>query len=163
TELEKIIAKDDLIWVHDYHLIPIADSLRRCGHNNRMGFFLHVPFPPPEIMTALPNHEQLMPLLLQYDVVGFQTEGDAQNFVRYLISECNQMRILASAGDQVILNTNGRQILVGSFPVGIEPRAFARIARHNVRSPLVKTLMASLGGHNLVMGVDRLDYSKGLV
>jgi trehalose 6-phosphate synthase len=163
TELEKIIAKDDLIWVHDYHLIPIANALRQRGHDNRMGFFLHVPFPPPEIVTALPKHEQLMPLLLQYDVVGFQTEGDAQNFVRYLISECNQTRIFSLAGDRVIVSANGRQTLVGNFPVGIEPRAFARLARRNVRSPLVKSLAASLGGRNLVIGVDRLDYSKGLV
>jgi trehalose 6-phosphate synthase len=163
TELEKIITKDDLIWVHDYHLIPIADALRHRGHGNRIGFFLHVPFPPPEIVTVLPKHEQLMPLLLQYDVVGFQTEGDAQNFVRYLLSECNQTRIFASARDRVIVSANGRQTLVGKFPVGIEPRAFARLARRNVRSPLVKSLVASLGGRNLVIGVDRLDYSKGLI
>ena len=87
TELEKIIEPDDLIWVHDYHLIPIADALRRRGHANRIGFFLHVPMPPPEVLTSLPNHEQLIPLLLQYDVVGFQTDGDAGNFVRYLIAE----------------------------------------------------------------------------
>ena len=104
-----------------------------------------------------------MPLLLQYDVMGFQTEGDAQNFVRYLVSECNQARIFASGGDRVVVSANGRQTLVGNFPVGIEPRAFARLARANVRSPLVKDLVASLGGRNLVIGVDRLDYSKGLV
>jgi trehalose 6-phosphate synthase len=166
TDLEKIIDNDDLIWVHDYHLIPIADALRRRGHGNRIGFFLHVPFPPPEIVTSLPNHEQLIPLLMQYDVVGFQTEGDVQNFVRYLISECNQLRqtrVFESAGRHVTLGQNGQETLIGSFPVGIEPRAFARLARRNVRSPLVKNLVASLGGRNLVIGVDRLDYSKGLI
>src|SRR5262249_11789769 len=76
TGLEGIIEPNDLIWVHDYHLIPIADALRRRGHANRIGFFLHVPMPPPEVLTSLPNHEQLIPLLLQYDLVGFQTEGD---------------------------------------------------------------------------------------
>ena len=86
-QLEKIINPTTSIWVHDYHLIPIADALRRRGHANRIGFFLHVPFPPPEVLTSLPNHEQLIPLLLQYDVVGFQTEGDAGNFVRYLMTE----------------------------------------------------------------------------
>jgi trehalose-6-phosphate synthase len=63
--------------VHDYHLIPIADALRRRGHANRIGFFLHIPFPSLEVLTSLPKHEQLIPLLLQYDVVGFQTESDA--------------------------------------------------------------------------------------
>jgi trehalose 6-phosphate synthase len=166
TELESIIDDDDLIWVHDYHLIPIADALRRRGHANRIGFFLHVPFPPPEILTSLPNHERLVPLLMQYDVVGFQTQGDVGNFVRYLISECNptrEMRVFETAGHHITLSMNGQQTRIGAFPVGIEPRAFERLARRNVRSPLVKELAASLGGRFLVIGVDRLDYSKGLV
>jgi trehalose 6-phosphate synthase len=154
TELGKIIESDDLIWVHDYHLIPIADALRRRGHANRIGFFLHVPMPPPEVLASLPNHEQLITLLLQYDVVGFQTEGDSGNFVRYLIAENQDSRRDTS---------NGRQTRVGSFPVGIEPRQFQALARRNVLSPLVKELAASLGGRTLVIGVDRLDYSKGLV
>src|SRR5499427_1466360 len=163
AELEKIIERDDLIWVHDYHLIPIADALRRRGHSNRIGFFLHVPFPPPEILTSLPNHEQLIPLLMQYDVVGFQTDGDVQNFVRYLVSEMRKTRMFESAGRHVTLKVNGQETLTGSFPVGIEPRAFARLARRNEESPLVKDLVASLGGRDLVIGVDRLDYSKGLI
>jgi trehalose 6-phosphate synthase len=165
-ELEKIIEQDDLIWVHDYHLIPIADELRRRGHSNRIGFFLHVPLPPPEILTSLPNHERLIPLLMQYDVVGFQTDGDVQNFVRYLISEYDPMRqtrVFETAGRHITLSVNGQQTVVGSFPVGIEPRAFARLAQSNEQSPLVKDLLASLGGRSLVIGVDRLDYSKGLI
>jgi trehalose 6-phosphate synthase len=166
TELEKVVKNNDLIWVHDYHLIPIADALGRRGHCNRIGFFLHTPLPPPEILTSLPNHEQLIPLLMQYDVVGFQTEGDVQNFVRYLISECQtiqETRVFETAGHHVTLTVNNRQTVVGSFPVGIEPRAFARLARRNAQSPLVKDLVASLGGRSLVIGVDRLDYSKGLI
>ena len=166
TELDKIIGDDDLIWIHDYHLIPIAAALRRRGHANRIGYFLHVPFPPPEIVASLPNHNQLIPLLLDHDVVGFQTEGDVGNFVRYLISECSSMRevrVFESAGRHVTMNVNGHQIRIGSFPVGIEPRAFERLARRNLRSPLVKELVASLGNRVLVIGVDRLDYSKGLI
>ena len=66
--------------MHDYHLIPLAKALRERGHKNRIGFFIHVPFPPPEILTALPNHERLIPALGHYDLVGFQTETDAANF-----------------------------------------------------------------------------------
>jgi trehalose 6-phosphate synthase len=105
-------------------------------------------------------------LLLQYDVIGFQTEGDAGNFVRYLISECNQLRemgLFETTGHGITLSLNGRQARIGSFPVGIEPRGFQRLARRNVRSPLVQNLVASLGGRDLVIGVDRLDYSKGLI
>ena len=166
SELEKVIAGDDLIWVHDYHLIPIADALRRRGRSNRIGFFLHVPFPPPEVMAALPQHQQLIPLLMQYDVVGFQTAGDASNFVRYLISECNQardLRVVDTGSHQTTLSLNDRQTRIGHFPVGIEPRVFQRLARRNLRSPLVQELVASLDGRLLVIGVDRLDYSKGLV
>jgi trehalose 6-phosphate synthase len=166
TELEKVIADDDLIWVHDYHLIPIADALRRRGHSNRIGFFLHIPFPPPEVLTALPRHRQLIPLLMQYDVVGFQTAGDASNFVRYLISECNQardLRVLEMDGHQTALSLNGQQTRIGNFPVGIEPRVFQRLARRNMRSPLVQEMVASLGGRPMVIGIDRLDYSKGLI
>jgi trehalose 6-phosphate synthase len=167
TELEGIIEPDDLIWVHDYHLIPIADALRRRGHANRIGFFLHVPMPPPEVMTCLPNHEQLIPLLLQYDVVGFQTDGDAGNFVRYLITENrnshSEMTVFESSGRQITFALNGRQTRIGCFPVGIEPAGFQTLARRNIHSPLVKDLATSLGGRTLVIGVDRLDYSKGLV
>jgi trehalose 6-phosphate synthase len=70
TELEKIIEPNDLFWVHDYYFIPIADALRRRSHANQIGFFLHVPMPLPEVLTSLPNHEHLIPLLLQYDVVA---------------------------------------------------------------------------------------------
>jgi trehalose 6-phosphate synthase len=166
TQLEKVLLEDDLIWVHDYHMIPIAAALRRRGHANRIGFFLHIPFPPPEILTSLPNHEQLIPLLLEYDVVGFQTESDSGNFVRYLMSECNamrDMRVFEASGRQITMRINGKQTQIGSFPVGIEPRAFERLARRNSRSPLVQELVASLGNRALMIGVDRLDYSKGLI
>ena len=167
TELENIMEPDDLIWVHDYHLIPIADALRRRGHANRIGFFLHVPMPPPEVLTSLPNHEQLVPLLLQYDVVGFQTDRDSGNFVRYITTETEdsprEMRLFETSSHQIVFISNGRQTRIGSFPVGIEPRGFQTLARRNARSALVTDLVASLGGRALVIGVDRLDYSKGLV
>jgi trehalose 6-phosphate synthase len=167
TELAKVIREDDLIWVHDYHLIPIADALRKLGHANRIGFFLHVPFPPPEVLTSLPNHERLLPLLLKYDVIGFQTDGDASNFARYLLDETKgarrDMRVFASAPNRMRMSLNGQHIQIGSFPVGIDPRAFQRLARRNAKSPLVEEMMASLGGRALVIGVDRLDYSKGLI
>jgi len=103
---------------------------------------------------------------MQYDVVGFQTENDADNFVRYLMSECNQdrqMRIFEVTGRHTTVSVRGQQTRIGHFPVGIEPRAFQRLARHKVRSPMVREMVTSLGGRVLVIGVDRLDYSKGLI
>jgi trehalose 6-phosphate synthase len=88
NQIGRWLRSDDVVWVHNYHLIPLAKMLRDRGHRNRIGFFLHVPFPPPEILTALPNHEWLIPQLGAYDLVGFQTESDATNFARYLEGEC---------------------------------------------------------------------------
>lgn len=166
SELSKILEPDDLIWVHDYHLIPIAEELRQRGHMNRIGFFLHVPFPAPEVMTVLPNHERLLPSLLQYDLVGFQTETDVGNFVRYLISEHRgpSRKVFETTENQIVFSNNGgRQIRIGSFPVGIEAAEFEKLARRAVRSAFVRDVVASLGGRALVIGVDRLDYSKGLI
>ena len=91
-ELQKVLLPDDAIWVHDYHFLPFAKALRERGHKDRIGFFLHVPFPPPEIITALPHHERIISALCHYDLVGFQTEIDATNFARYLETECRYHR-----------------------------------------------------------------------
>ena len=148
---------DDVIWVHNYHLIPLAKMLRDRGHRNRTGFFLHVPFPPPEILTALPNHEWLIPQLGAYDLVGFQTESDATNFARYLEGECRLQKRSAYT-----FQSGERTERIGVFPIGIETNVFNRLARRSAHSPLVHNLLDSLAGRAMVIGVDRLDYSKGL-
>jgi trehalose 6-phosphate synthase len=143
--------------VHDYHLIPLAKALRERGHKNKIGFFIHIPCPPPEILTALPNHEQLIPALGHYDLVGFQTEIDANNFSRYLENECG----LERAGDDGFI-FDGRVVRVGVFPVGVETEAFGRLARRAIESAFVRGVLGSLSGRAMIIGVDRLDYSKGL-
>jgi trehalose 6-phosphate synthase len=117
-ELSNILAPDDYVWIHDYHLIPMAEELRARGHANRIGFFLHVPFPAPEIMTVLPNHERLLPSLLQYDLVGFQTETDVGNFVRYLVSEHRgTSQAFEATENQIVFSDGKRRTRIGSFPV----------------------------------------------
>jgi trehalose 6-phosphate synthase len=156
NELDKLLRPDDLVWVHDYHLIPLAKALRARGHRNRIGYFLHIPCPPPEVLTALPNHERLMPSLCDYDLVGFQTGDDAFNFSRYLTRECGlHSRDFSFAVGQ-------REVKVDAFPVGIETEHFARTARRAIRSSFVQNVIGSLNGRAMVIGVDRLDYSKGL-
>jgi trehalose 6-phosphate synthase len=155
--LEKLLKPDDVIWVHDYHLMPLARALRERGHKNKIGFFIHVPCPPPEILTALPNHEQLIPALGQYDLVGFQTAIDAANFSRYLENESNLTPVSDDSfafGDRVVR--------VGVFPVGVETEAFARLARRAIETQFVREVLDSLSGRAMIIGVDRLDYSKGL-
>jgi trehalose 6-phosphate synthase len=155
-ELHKVLRPDDIIWVHDYHLLPLAKALRERGHKNRIGFFLHVTFPPPEILTALPHHERLIPSLCEYDLVGFQTGDDAFNFSRYLTRECG----LHSRDFNFIVGD--RTIQIDVFPVGIETAAFAELAERSVRLPFVKRVITSLAARALIIGVDRLDYSKGI-
>jgi len=157
NELHSLLQPDDVVWVHDYHLIPLAKMLRDRGHENRIGFFLHVPFPPPEILTALPNHEWLIPQLSAYDLVGFQTENDATNFGRYFENECRFQKRAEFA-----YQTAERIVRVGVFPIGIETGEFSRLARRSARSPLVQGVLDSLAGRAMMIGVDRLDYSKGL-
>ena len=156
NELDKILRPDDLVWVHDYHLIPLAKMLRERGHKNRIGYFLHIPCPPPEILTALPNHDRLIPTLSQYDLVGFQTGDDAFNFSRYLTRECGMHShdFTFAAGD--------RTLRVDAFPVGIETDHFAKTARRAVKSSFVQNVVGSLNGRPQIIGVDRLDYTKGL-
>ena len=155
-ELHKVLGPNDLVWVHDYHLMPLAKALRERGHKNRIGFFLHIPCPPPEILTALPHHERLIPSLCEYDLVGFQTGDDAFNFSRYLARECG----LHSRDFNFVVAD--RTVRVDVFPVGIETATFAQLAQRSVRLPFVKRVISSLVGRALIIGVDRLDYSKGI-
>ena len=113
------------IWVHDYHLMPLAKALRERGHENRIGFFLHVPFPPPEILTALPNHERLIPPLCHYDLVGFQTDNDADN-LRALSR--GRMPAAEPRPARTFVAGSGT-VRIGTFPVGVETAEFERLAR----------------------------------
>ena len=155
-ELAKVLQPDDIVWVHDYHLIPLAKALRAKGLTNRIGFFLHIPLPPPEILTAMPNHETLIPSLGDYDLVGFQTDGDAANFARYLARELGTPSHIS-----LRLGSGDRAMRIGTFPVGIETRDFTRLAGRAVKTKFVQQVLKSVPGA-LMIGVDRLDYSKGI-
>ncbi|MDB5447724.1 MAG: hypothetical protein JWQ97_3041 [Phenylobacterium sp.] len=155
--LRPLIERDDLIWIHDYHLIPLARELRRLGVKNRIGFFLHVPWPAHQIYTTLPGHRQLVQSLFDYDLVGFQTQEYRQAFEEYVLSE---------AGGEMpapgLLKAFGRSVRVGAFPIGIDAADFAKLVR-SARAVRMRDIMsASTVFRHLIIGVDRLDYSKGL-
>jgi trehalose 6-phosphate synthase len=156
-QLHKLLKSDDVIWVHDYHLMPLAKALRERGHENKIGFYLHVPFPPPELLTALPKHERVILSLCHYDLIGFQTEIHADNFARYLTVECGM-----PSRDRRTFVAGARTVRLGVFPVGVESAEFERLARRTVRSSFVQEVLASLAGRTMIIGVDRLDYSKGI-
>ena len=150
--LSRHLKPDDVIWVHDYHLMPLAQELRGRGHQNRIGFFLHIPMPPPEVVAAMPHHERILGALASYDLVGFQTDTDTANFARYVAKQFGTSPHLGSLASQ--------GMRIGTFPVGIETQQFQNMGRDGAETKLVRTLRERTP--NLVIGVDRLDYSKGL-
>lgn len=156
--ISKILRPDDVIWVHDYHMMPIARYLRARGHENKIGFFLHIPMPPPELIEALPRHAEIIGALADFDLVGFQTDGDRDNFGRYL----TQHGALV-ARDGLTFQVNGRLVRTGTFPVAIETATFAKMARRAARSSFTQDVVQSLNGRMMLIGVDRLDYSKGII
>jgi trehalose 6-phosphate synthase len=147
-----------LIWVQDYHLMPLAALLREEGVRARIGFFLHTPLPPPDLIVALPGHRALMEALTDYDLVGFQTESDRQACVDYLVN-------LAGASityDDYVTMPSGTRTLVKCIPISIDRDLVSQQAMRASQQVTVRRLRDSLLGRWLVIGVDRLDYSKGL-
>ena len=157
-KLLPLLKPDDLIWVHDYHLIPMGEELRKKDVTQPMGFFLHTPFPAMEIFTALPSHYALVRALCSYDVVGFQTENDLRAFLDYIIHEAGGSIL----GDHLI-RAFGRTVRVEVFPIGIDTEDFVKSAEEEAGSESTKRLRKRVGKRLWLIGVDRLDYSKGLV
>ncbi len=155
--LARFVQPDDTIWVHDYHLLTLAKELRARGYDNPIGFFLHIPCPPPDILLVLPQHAETLGALSHYDLVGVQTEQDADNLGRYFAAQGGEPR-----RGEGIFEFNARRVQVRAFPVSIATRVYARAARNSARSLAVEELRDSLAGRHLILGVDRLDYSKGI-
>lgn len=153
-----LVEKDDLIWVHDYHLIPLGESLREAGLTQPMGFFLHIPFPAMEILTALPHHRELVRSLCSYDVVGFQTENDLRAFLDYIVHEAR-----GTIQGSHLVEAFGRTVRCEIFPIGIDTEDFVRAGQQAVRSPIAARFERQSADISWLIGVDRLDYSKGLV
>ncbi|MGH8250727.1 MAG: alpha,alpha-trehalose-phosphate synthase (UDP-forming) [Steroidobacteraceae bacterium] len=155
--LIRLLRPTDRVWVHDFHLFPLAAELRRLGSGHRIGFFLHTPFPPTEILGTLPHHEWIVRCLFDYDLVGFQTDEDLGRFH-------NHIRLGAGGGVRSgVVSAFGRQIRTGAFPVGIDVEQFHRFAFTRAGEAAFRRMSEKLGGRDQFIGVDRLDYSKGLL
>jgi trehalose 6-phosphate synthase len=155
--LAPLIERDDVIWVHDYHLIPLARELRSLGVENRIGFFLHIPWPAHQVMINLPRHRQLVEAMFDYDLVGFQTPEYQQAFEEYVLSEADGAVVRPGC-----LKGFGRLLQVGAFPIGIDAPDFARMLKTARARRMYDLMVASTVFRHLIVGVDRLDYSKGL-
>jgi trehalose 6-phosphate synthase len=157
--LAPLLRPDDIIWVHDYHLIPLGEELRRLGCRQRIGFFLHTPFPPPELLVTLFNHMRLVQSLLSCDLVGFQAPDDLRSFRDYIVQELHDGEVSEDGS----VSAFGMTTKSGVFPIGIDPDAFRALAASPAAIRYRERVKRSLGGCDLILGVDRLDYSKGLL
>ena len=156
--LAPLLQEDDVVWVHDYHLIPLAHLLRERGVTCRLGFFLHVPMPSSDLLAALPDHRRLFEGLSAYDLVGFQTERDLERFQDY-VRLFGRGRVVEHG---VLETAAGRRLRSGAFPISIDTAHISDLATRSVGKASAKRLAASLSGRALAIGVDRLDYSKGM-
>ncbi|WP_426038456.1 alpha,alpha-trehalose-phosphate synthase (UDP-forming) [Brevundimonas sp. DC300-4] len=155
--LAPLIEPDDVIWIHDYHLIPMARDLRRLGIKNRIGFFLHTPWPARQLLVTLPHHRRLVESLFAYDLIGFQTQEWLDLFRDYVISEARGE--LAGYGG---LEAFDRKVRIGVFPIGIDVQGFAEARNSREGRRTYDRMAASAAFRSMMVGVDRLDYSKGL-
>ena len=144
-------------WVQDYHFLALGAELRELGIAAPIGFFLHTPWPAHAIIEGVPHHRDLIEAMLAYDLIGFQTEEDRDNFLGYVKTNLE----LPIHGEVVISQLGRTRAAV--FPIGIDADKFAQAAAKAVTHPDVSRLRRSLNGERLAIGVDRLDYSKGLI
>src|ERR1700712_146312 len=144
-------------WIQDYHFLALGAELRDLGVTQPLGFFLHTPWPARAVIGGVPHHRELVDAMLAYDLIGFQTEDDRENFIGYLESDLG-----LSVADGVVRSRYGTS-RIAVFPIGIDPEKFAQHAAKASSHPDVSRLRRSLNGEKLAIGVDRLDYSKGLI
>jgi trehalose 6-phosphate synthase len=155
--LAPMLLPEDLVWVHDYHLIPLGEALRQLDCRQPIGFFLHTPFPAAELMRIVPNHRELVAALCAYDLIGFQTAADLEGFRDYLLRQ--------GGGEDLgggRFRAFGRTLRAGVFPIGIDVATVARQAAEAEESRQMRRLTDSIRDRSLIIGVDRIDYSKGL-
>lgn len=147
----------DVVWLHDYHFLLMGQEMRASGWDGALGFFLHIPFPAPEVFIALPQHQRLARGLTAFDLIGFQTDRDTANFRRYLVEHCGGVEL-----DETRIAAFGRTVETRTFSIGIDADEMASMAV----APEAAAAAARIGEKGedpaLVIGVDRMDYSKGL-
>ena len=157
----RVARHDSVVWVHDYHLMLVGEFLRGQGMRSRVGFFLHIPFPPVDIFEKLPWRTQILRALFRFDVIGFQTPRDQRNFlgcVRRFLPDVDLQR----NDSEVRACSEGRVTMIRSFPIGIDFDEFNTHAQRPEIAGRVAEVREDMRGRQIILGVDRLDYTKGL-
>ena len=152
-----LIEPADTVWIQDYHMIPLGAELRKRGCRNRMGFFLHTPWPPRRLLATLPEAQELVETLFAYDLIGFHTEEWLQSFVDFARHEMD-----AEIGEDGLLHVGERSVRLLVCPIGIDAKEFAALAASENARRTYAQMQKSAVGRAMIVGVDRLDYSKGL-
>jgi trehalose 6-phosphate synthase len=152
-----MIKPDTVVWIHDYHLIPMAKELRKLGVTNPIGFFLHIPWPARQLVTTLPRHRQLVEALFAYDLVGFQTSDWLAAFEDYVVHEAG-----GSVSPDGRMSAFGTTTRAAAFPIGIDAAEFTAAVHSPAAGKMYDRMAASTAFRSMIVGVDRLDYSKGL-
>lgn len=151
----------DVLWVHDYLLLGVGRFARELVPAAHLGFFLHIPFPPPDIFAKLPWRIEVLQALLAYDLVGFQTVRDRRNFIACLRALLPAAAVRGRGNAQRVI-FQGRQTRSATFPIGIDARGFAALAQRPDVAARAESLRAAMAVEHLLLGVDRLDYTKGI-
>jgi trehalose 6-phosphate synthase len=152
-----LIEPEDVIWVQDYHMFPLGAELRKRGIDNRMGFFLHTPWPPRRLLVTLPEAPELVRSLLEYDLIGFHTSEWLDSFVDYARDELG-----GSIDANGMLTLGSRRVQLIACPIGIDAKEFSTLAASERAHATFERVRTSAVGRDIIVGVDRLDYSKGL-
>ncbi len=155
--LARLLQPDDMVWAHDYHLLCLAEAMRAAGINNRLGLFLHTPFPEPGVLMTVPAHAELVRAMCGFDLLGFQTETDRTAFIAHVIGVSGGTCLADGR-----LAAFGRVVRTGVYPIGVHIEAARQAAEHPTHRRQALRLREDLHGQRLILSVDRLDYSKGL-
>jgi len=153
---------DDFIWVHDYQLMLVGERLRQNGIQNPLAFFLHIPFPSHDLFRRLPWKDSIVRSLMAYDLIGFQTLRDRRNFVNCVTSMMPDVEIITRKRHHTLLRHGDRVVKVGHYPISIDYNDFHEGARTKDVEEAAWFLHENLQGRQLVLGLDRLDYTKGI-
>jgi trehalose 6-phosphate synthase len=154
--------ENDFVWVHDYHLMLAGAALRGMGVERSTGFFLHTPFPSLDILLTLPWHLEILSGLLAYDLIGVQTMRDRRNLIQCLRALVRNVHVTREGALSVVSLAGGREVHIGSFPISIDYREFSDVAKQPEVVEASRRLREQFSAARLMLGVDRLDYTKGI-
>jgi trehalose 6-phosphate synthase len=156
------VSEQDLVWIHDYQLCLVGEQMRTLGVRQPLAFFLHIPFPSLDLFRRLPWKQEIIRALVAYDLIGFQTLRDRRNFVQCAVALLPEVEVISRQRHYTLLRHGERAIRVGHFPISIDYREFNEAARSQEVAEAAWYLHENLEGRQLMLGIDRLDYTKGV-